>query len=67
MSKEKVDNLFTILGRIRIRINYIREERDANLLLIEVVLIQIKKINLLRVNPRGRTLLGYFYHLGEKI
>jgi hypothetical protein len=55
MSKEREENICRNIGRIRRRRNLIREGRDSNLLSTEIVLIQINKINLLRMNPRGKT------------
>jgi hypothetical protein len=55
VSKEKEKRLFRSLGRIRRRRNKIIEGRDSNLLSIETILIHIRKINLLRTNPRWKT------------
>jgi hypothetical protein len=52
MSKANEDIIFINIGRIRRRKNQIIEGRDSNFLLIEIVLIDIRKIILLRMNPR---------------
>jgi hypothetical protein len=55
MSKEREENLCRNLGKIRRKRNMVKEGRDSNILSSEVVLIQISKINLLKMNPRGKT------------
>jgi len=57
MRKEKEKILFRNIGRIR-RINHIREERDSNLLSRETILKDIIKNNLLRMDPKWKTLWG---------
>jgi hypothetical protein len=52
MSNARAENLCRSLGWIRRRRNLIIEGRDSNFLSTETVQIQIKKIGLLRLDPR---------------
>jgi hypothetical protein len=54
MRKERAENPWKNLGRIRRRINMIRGGRVSNLLSIETTLIKINKISLLWRNPRKK-------------
>jgi hypothetical protein len=54
MSKERVETIFIIHGRIRRRRKLIREESDSNPLSTEIVLMKINNIILLRMNLSGK-------------
>ena len=58
MSKERVESLCRIIGRIRRRRSLIRERKDSNLISIEISLIKIIKTDMLRMNPREKTCWG---------
>jgi hypothetical protein len=55
MSKARAEIPCITLGRIRIRKSVIRGGRDSNLLSIEMSLIEISKIDMLRMIPRNKT------------
>jgi hypothetical protein len=55
MRKDMEENPYINLGRIRGRRSPIRGENDSNLLSLRMILIEIIKINMLRVNPRKNT------------
>jgi hypothetical protein len=56
MIKEMEENLCRSLGRTRRRGNMIGEGRDSSLPSTKAVLIQINKINFLKMNLREKTL-----------
>jgi hypothetical protein len=55
MSKDREDNPCKNLGRIRRRRSLIRGGKDSNVPSIGMILIEIIKISMLRVNPRKET------------
>jgi hypothetical protein len=54
--ESRENNLYKSLGRKRRRRNMIKEGRDSKILSIEIILIQINKIIILRMNRKGRSL-----------
>jgi hypothetical protein len=55
MSKARAKNPYRNIGKIRRRRSLIRGGKDSNLPSIGISLIEIIKINMLRVNPRKKT------------
>jgi hypothetical protein len=53
MSKAKAKNSCRNIGRIRRRRSMIRGGKDSNFVLIGMILIEIIKMSILRLNPRN--------------